>query len=325
MADFMASGTRHRKQFATYEEADAWQSELKKRIRLGIPFHELLDGKGDTLTLRALLEKTYSRFWEGSANERKQISNIKHLEAFFGEALPVSTITTSSLDELVSSMEKRSLAPSTINSRLSTLSKAMTFALDRHYITNRPKFEMKKTQGNQRLRFLTEEEEHDILDFLDSDGRHDFANFIRWSIDTGMRPIEARNVKQTAIRNDPELGWLVDLRKTKNCYPRTIPLTDRAYSAYQALADEAFPFARFTESSIKTNWKFVRGCFMDDDPDFVFYITRHTCASRLVQRKVPLQIVKEFMGHKTFDMTLRYAKLSPANMLDARQALQQSI
>jgi integrase len=51
-------------------------------------------------------------------------------------------------------------------------------------------------------------------------------------------------------------------------------------------------------------------------------MTRHTCASRLVQRNVPLQIVKEYMGHKTFDMTLRYAKLAPKNMLDAKLALE---
>jgi len=30
------------------------------------------------------------------------------------------------------------------------------------------------------------------------------------------------------------------------------------------------------------------------------------------------------MGHKTYEMTMRYAKLSPRNMLDACNALQQA-
>ncbi len=325
MADFMASGFRYRRQFPTHEEAMAWESELKKRIRLGLPHRDMLEGNAKGLTVRELLDKTYLRFWENGANERKQLSNIRLLEEHFGEDTEVSTITTTALDDFITAMERKSLKPSTINSRLSTLSKAMTFAVDRNYISNRPKFEMKKTKGNARLRFLTGEEETDILDFLESDGRYEFADFVRWSVDTGMRPIESRSAKATAVRHDPELGWLIDLRKTKNAYPRTIPLTERAYQAFVNLNDEEYPFARFTESSIKNNWKFVRECSQDTDPEYVFYLMRHTCASRLVQRKVPLQVVKEFMGHRTFEMTLRYAKLFPANMIDARDALEQSI
>ena len=60
------------------------------------------------------------------------------------------------------------------------------------------------------------------------------------------------------------------------------------------------------------------------DKEFVFYITRHTCASRLVQRGQDLFVVKEWMGHKNIEMTMRYAKLTPTNMLDARNALEQS-
>jgi integrase len=140
-----------------------------------------------------------------------------------------------------------------------------------------------------------------------------------------MRPIEARFIPQTAVRSDPELGYLVDMRRTKNSYPRTIPLTTRAHEAFQDLSDQPMPFARFTEAHIRSNWKFVREALNDNDPEFVFYLTRHTCASRLVQRKVELYTVKEWMGHKTFEMTMRYAKLSPRNMLDAKQALEQTL
>ena len=34
---------------------------------------------------------------------------------------------------------------------------------------------------------------------------------------------------------------------------------------------------------------------------------RHTCASRLVQRGVPLLVVKEWLGHNDIKMTLRYS------------------
>ena len=69
MADFMVKGVRYRRQWPTYEEAASWEAELKKRIRLGIPYTELLEGTGDFITLGELADKTIIRYWEGTANE----------------------------------------------------------------------------------------------------------------------------------------------------------------------------------------------------------------------------------------------------------------
>ena len=323
LADFMMQGVRYRKQFPTEEEAAAWEAELKKRIRLGIPYAELIEGTGKAITLEELCDKAFVRYWEGTANEKSQQSNVRLILEHFGPSFDVSRLDVHAIDSFVSTQEKKGLANATINRRLSCLSKVLSFGVDRGFLTSKPKIEQKKV-SNGRLRFLTEEEEYEIVDVLEASGRDDFARFFEWQIDTGMRPIEARNIPKTAIREDPTHGWLVDLRKTKNNYPRTLWLTDRAYNAYVALSDEAFPFARFTESRIAMAWKFVREALNETDKEFVFYLTRHTCASRLVQRNVPLQIVKEYMGHRNFEMTLRYAKLTPTNMLDARDALQRA-
>ena len=321
LADFMMQGIRYRKQFPTEEEAAAWEAELKKRIRLGMPYAELVEGTGKAITLEELCDKAFVRFWEGTANEKSQQSNIRLILEHFGSSYDVSRLDVNAIDSFVSSHERKGLANATINRRLSCLSRVLAFGVDRGFLTTKPKIEQKKV-SNARLRFLTEEEEYEIIDALEASGRDDFARFFEWQIDTGMRPIESRNIPKTAIREDPTHGWLVDLRKTKNNYPRTLWLTDRAYNAYLALSDEAFPFARFTEHRISTAWRFVREALNETDKEFVFYLTRHTCASRLVQRNVPLQIVKEYMGHRNFEMTLRYAKLTPTNMLDARDALQ---
>ena len=239
MADFMSNGVRYRKQFPTSEEAVAWEAELKKRIRLNIPYQELLDNMDGKITIGDLLSKTFARYWKGTANESTQKYNIGLIVNFFGANKPVDKIDALALDELIDAMEKKGLAASTINGRLATISKALTYAKDRGYIHERPKIERKKV-SNQRLRFFTEEEEYEMLEALRADGRHDFAHFVEWSIDTGMRPIEARNVPQSSLREDDELGYLIDLRKTKNAYPRTIPLTKRAHNAFAALSSEEF-------------------------------------------------------------------------------------
>jgi site-specific recombinase XerD len=51
--------------------------------------------------------------------------------------------------------------------------------------------------------------------------------------------------------------------------------------------------------------------------DVVIHTLRHTCASWLVQRGVDLRRVQVWMGHKSIQTTLRYAKLSPKSLFEA--------
>ena len=86
-----------------------------------------------------------------------------------------------------------------------------------------------------------------------------------------------------------------------------------------------FPSPKGGKQIIRTGKPFlhaVKACGFNDgqsDPRYhvVFHSLRHTYASLLVQRGVPLTVVSKLMGHATTKMTERYAKLSPDNKKDA--------
>lgn len=54
---------------------------------------------------------------------------------------------------------------------------------------------------------------------------------------------------------------------------------------------------------------------------FTWHCLRHNFASRLVMAGVDLRTVQELMGHKTIQMTVRYAHLAPKHQLAAVQRL----
>ena len=323
LADFMIDGRRIKRQFDTELDAQAFEIDTRRQHQYGKPIDEV--SKNDVYTLRQMLDKTFVKYWQGKPNEEVSGINMRIIERFFKPSTPLASITTERIDDFIMHLQNKGNKPSTINSKLSTLSKCIKFSSDRGYIKVKPQIERPKVGNNARLRFLDEQEEETIIELLEDNGKQSFCDFFVWSIDTGMRPIEARNLHQKNIRKDDALGWVVDIKKVKSVrgttLPRTLPLTKRAVEAFNRLNDQVYPFARFTKAEIRKHWDWIRGALSNTEEEFVFYLTRHTCASRLVQRGVDITIVQKWMGHRQITTTMIYAKLIPANLLDARNAL----
>ena len=108
--------------------------------------------------------------------------------------------------------------------------------------------------------------------------------------------------------------------KLKNNTTRSVPLTRRCVAIVNAIGD----FSHLDYNMTERVWKRLRQDMgLDGDKQFVIHCLRHTCASRLAQSgKVELHFIKEWLGHKSYNMTLRYAHLMPKNLLKAVSILE---
>jgi integrase len=177
---------------------------------------------------------------------------------------------------------------------------------------------------NERYRWLTEEEEARLL-MASADHLRDLLIFL---LDTGARLNEATQLAWRDVQLDRQPRGSVKFMVTKSGLPRSVPLTRRVEQILRRLkkscsqgeqrvflhrqtgpkhgqSRKAKPFNRPHKA-------FYGACERAGISDFRIHDARHTFASRLVMKGVPLLEVSKLLGHSSLAMTMRYAHLAPA-------------
>jgi integrase len=70
---------------------------------------------------------------------------------------------------------------------------------------------------------------------------------------------------------------------------------------------------------------FERACKRAGIYNFHFHDLRHTAASSMAMGGVDLMSIKQILGHKTIQMTLRYSHLSPGHLRNAVAAIDRAL
>ena len=311
-------GARYRRQFPTKIEAEAWELQAKASLINGqTPDLPVTNLSGSPTTLSGLQELTRKLHWQGTAGEKIALINSTSCIKELGDISP-SKVSTQTIDAMVFKWMDDGVADATINRRLSALSKMLRTAHDRGFLIILPKID-RRTERNGRIRFLTQQEESEVLSWFLFMDRKDMFDLVVMALDTGMRQSELLRIEARDIHDE-----LIHVWETKNKQPRSVPMTSRVMRIVSQRSSTGTLFPSLTKDMVRQAWDGARAHMgFSDDPQFVFHALRHTFVSRLVQRGVNLRTVAEIAGHKALTTTMRYAHLAPKNLVDAIKVLEE--
>ena len=245
--------------------------------------------------------------WKGTKNASGCYQITEELITLLGPNREVAAVTTQRIRALhLYYRDERKHALSTINRKMSCLSKVLRFAYDGRLISSMPIIPFSKEPQGRR-RFLSQFEEGLIFSKLKPEHKA-LAQFLLY---TGCRVGEAMKVQWCDISSDRVTLW-----HTKSGKPRTIPLVTKAKEAIEIVRamNRPMPF-KGRYNAFHIDWANARRqSGLGEDKQVVPHILRHTCASRLVQAGVDVVRVKEWLGHSSLHLTMNYAHLAPGDL-----------
>jgi integrase len=302
-------------------------------------------------TLKAFLEHRYEPW--ALAHLRRGDVAVARLKADFKKWLdePLESFNTWRLDSWRRDRLRDGAKPVTVNRQIDTLRACLRKAVDWGVVEEHPLQGLKrlKVDDDERVRFLGAEEEKRLRDALvkrESLLRAARDRFNAWRARRHYKPLPARTEEyvdhvrplvlvglNTGLRRGElfSLKWgdidfgskilTVRAAASKSGDSRRVPLNDEAVAVLEGWKKqegggrEAYVFPgddgkRLTR--MDKAWDKV--CTLAKLEDFRLHDCRHTFASKLVQRGVDLNVVRELLGHADLSMTLRYSHLQPGNL-----------
>ncbi|MBI9110249.1 site-specific integrase [Maridesulfovibrio ferrireducens] len=248
-----------------------------------------------------------------------------HIQPVLG-VLKLKEISATELEELKFQCQKKGLAPATINHCINLASSLFNFANRLGiYEGKNPVRDIKKIKhDNKRVRFLSHDEARKLMKEVKSRSE-DFYHISMVSLYAGLRFGEITGLTWSDIDLEHRIIHVLD---PKSGYNRQAHLVDLLYDLFSIRFREQesnpspnsliFP-GRQGQQIFKVSHTYKRSVddlkmnegITDHRHKVVFHTLRHTFASWLALQGTSLYMIKELLGHKTLEMTMRYAHLLP--------------
>src|SRR5579863_190484 len=243
----------------------------------------------------------------------------------FFRKFPVHKITSHDIEQFKASLIKKGLSNKTINDHLGVLGKCLATAYEWMELeTASPKVKPLKCPP-PRTDYLSAEECQLLL--ANSEGV--IQEMLLTALRTGMRQGEIKGLQwnsiewgnQNVLVRDSQCDSRQTLTSTKSNRERHIPLDIDVYNmllrrkevtGYVFLDADGKPFTHKRLTS-----QLARVCKKAGLRRITWHRLRHTFASHLAMKGVPLNTVQSLLGHSTISTTMRYAHVAPSTFRSA--------
>ena len=261
-------------------------------------------------TLSEAARLVYKRTYSGTDSAQNFLIAMKHNIKAIGD-LPVNKITTPVVNKMMDYLrDELKNSKAVINTKRGYLKVVLDSMIDDGHIKE-IRLPKRHRVKKQKVEYLTKDMEDDLLTWLlDYDERA--FHIVQALIDLGCRVNELLNLERRFVDMPNNQ---INFNERKNDKAVAVPMTQRVilimntYCWGKKPTDKLF---NVKYSDLNAIWQKARKDLGYEKKKFyTLHLCRHTCASRLVQRGVPLLLVKDWLGHEDIQTTMIYAHLAP--------------
>ena len=310
------------------------------------PLHGLT-GAVEVPTLGAFIENDFKP-WLTAERPGSAERTLQRIKTCFGEwySRPLTDITVERIERWRLKRINEGITPSTVRRDLDGLSSVLTRAvklgklsenvvrrLERPRIDRTPKVRYLDPAEEKRLRIALSERDAEMRAARESANRwrlerkqetlpplphfgDHLTPAVLLSMNTGMRRGELLALRWANVDMKGK-QITIEGSTAKAGQTRHIPLNTEALEVLRRWKEQAPAGERViaVDTGFKTAWASLLERAKIEK--FRWHDLRHHFASRLVQAGVPLNTVRELLGHASMAMTLRYAHLAPDQKREA--------
>jgi integrase len=330
----------------TPDEARERAQKVLGNVAHGRPPLQGIQGTRAGNTLGAFIESSYQPYLQAT-RPNGAAATVKRLQGRFDalSGLDISAITSGDLERWKAEKLAAGASPATVQRDLMPLSGVFRYAKKLRLVTDNPVADVDKPRldSTGMLRYLTPVEETRLRDELHKRDQQVIAarqSGNRWREQRGKSPLPQLEhygdaltpAVLVSLNTGLRLGELLKLQwsdidfdartltvrggTAKSGKTRHIPMNEEAFAVLLHWRPNSGTTSVY---GIKTSFKksFAKILESAQISEFRWHDLRHTFASKLAQRGVPLNTIRDLLGHGSLTMTLRYAHLSPDNRRNA--------
>ena len=323
-ADFRIDQVRYRKRSPENSRtgALAYEAMLRQKAARGELIDRMANPADQKQTFEQFAWKWFNEYVVPNNKYSEQLMKKHTLKGilipYFGKT-PVGQITAHHIEQYKAQRVKDGLANKTIKNHLLVLNKCLTTAYEWLKFDSKPPKILWPKCPPPETDYLSPEECELLL--AHADGL--IGEMILVALRTGMRQGEIKGLQWSSIDwqnmnvtvRHSRCDRARDIVSPKNNRIRHIPLDiDVCEMLHKRKRNTGYVFTDAKEKPFdhkRLTYRLEKVCKRAGLRRITWHVLRHTFASHLAMKGVPLHTVQALMGHSTIIMTMRYAHVAP--------------